>query len=270
MTALPEVLADLGDEQVSLDVLVADLPSERWESPTPAKGWAVRDQIWHLAFFDETARRAVVEPEAFIADLQQVVEDFTGYERAAIEDGRRRSADDLLATWRVRRRAFHAAVAGRDPSTRIPWYGVQMSLVSLVTARLMETWAHGQDVVDGLGVVRQATDRLRHVAFIGWRSLPFAFQVRGRTPPSEPVRIELVLPSGAPVAFGPHDAVDRVSGSALDFCLVVTQRRHLDDVELAISGPVASAWMPIAQAFAGPPGPGRRPGEYRIQPALPE
>jgi uncharacterized protein (TIGR03084 family) len=262
VTTLQDVLSDLADEQESLDAVVADLAPEQWEAPTPAKGWAVRDQIWHLAFFDEAARQAVSEPAAFVAGLAQVAEDPGGFERAAVEAGRRRPPAAVLATWRANRQAFQEAVSRQDPSTRAPWYGLQMSVMSMVTARLMETWTHGQDVVDGLGQVRQATDRLRHVAFIGCRSLPFAFQVRGRQPPAEPVRVELTLPSGAPFFYGPQGAADLVRGTALDFCLVATQRRHLDDVDLEIVGPVAAAWMPIAQAFAGPPGPGRRPGEY--------
>jgi uncharacterized protein (TIGR03084 family) len=137
-----------------------------------------------------------------------------------------------------------------------------MGMVSFVTARLMETWAHGQDVVDGLGVVREPTARLRHVAEIGVRARPWSFAVRGRPVPEAPVRVELTLPDGSRWAAGPEDAADVVRGTALDFCLVVTQRRHPADVSLAVSGPVAREWISIAQAFAGPPGAGRRPGQF--------
>jgi uncharacterized protein (TIGR03084 family) len=126
----------------------------------------------------------------------------------------------------------------------------------------METWAHGQDIADALGVPRKPTTRLLHIADLGVRTLPFSFRLRGRATPVVSVRVELDGPDGSTWAWGPADASDTVSGSALDFCLVVTQRRHVHDTGLRVAGPVAAEWMSIAQAFAGAPGPGRPPGEF--------
>jgi uncharacterized protein (TIGR03084 family) len=123
----------------------------------------------------------------------------------------------------------------------------------------METWAHGQDIADTLGVRRQPTARLRHVAHIGVSTFGFSFRLRGRAVPTAPVRIELTAPHGTRWSWGPAEADNKVCGPALDFCLVVTQRRHPIDTELTITGPVATEWMSIAQAFAGAPGPGRPP-----------
>ncbi len=134
-----------------------------------------------------------------------------------------------------------------------------MKPASMATARLMETWAHGQDVADALGVTREPTARLRHIAHLGLRTLGFAFTVHGLPAPERPVRLELTAPDGGAWAFGPADAQDVVTGPALDFCLLVTQRRHRDDLALTATGPVATAWLPIAQAFAGAPGNGRDP-----------
>ena len=156
--------------------------------------------------------------------------------------------------------------AAVDPARRLPWYGPEMSPASSVTARLMETWAHGQDVVDTLGVERPATNRLRHVAHLGVRALPYSYSVRRLRQPTEPIRVELAAPEGGSQwSWGPADAVNRVTGEALDFCLVVTQRRHTLDTALVVTGPTAQQWISIAQAFAGPAGPGRPP-----QPAGPE
>ena len=155
-----------------------------------------------------------------------------------------------------------AVLAGLEPRARLPWYGPDMGVASFTTARLMETWAHGQDVADALGERREPTDRLRHVAQIGVRALPWSFTVHGRPVPDVPVRVELELPGGGGWTAGPEDAADLVRGSALDFCLVVTQRRHPADVDLTVRGPVAGEWMGLAQAFAGPPGTGRRPGQF--------
>jgi uncharacterized protein (TIGR03084 family) len=137
-----------------------------------------------------------------------------------------------------------------------------MSARSFVTARLMETWAHGQDVVDALGAERAPTERLRHVAHIGVGARPFSYAANRREMPDAGIRVELLAPSGETWTWGPEGAVDTVRGPALDFCLLVTQRRHRDDVALMVEGSAADEWLDIAQAFAGPPGEGRRPGQF--------
>jgi uncharacterized protein (TIGR03084 family) len=176
--------------------------------------------------------------------------------------------EKVLAWFAEARNRLAEVLAAADPAARVPWYGPDMSLASFTTARLMETWAHGQDVADGMraagfDVVREPSDRLRHVAQIGVRTLPWSFTVHGRPVPRAPVRVELTLPGGEPWTAGPGGAENVVRGPALDFCLVVTQRRHPADVNLEISGTVAREWIDIAQAFAGPPGTGRRPGRFR-------
>ena len=134
-----------------------------------------------------------------------------------------------------------------------------MSAASSLTARIMETWAHTQDIADALGVTREPTPRLRHVAHIGVGARAFSYAVHGKTPSSAPVRVELTGPDGALWTWGPEDAGNRVTGPALDFCLLVTQRRHRDDLALSIEGAGATEWMTIAQAFAGTAGTGRSP-----------
>jgi uncharacterized protein (TIGR03084 family) len=158
------------------------------------------------------------------------------------------------------RSAFVATFRGIDPKTRLPWYGPDMSALSSATARLMETWAHGQDVADALGRRREPTDRLRHIAHLGVQAAGFSFVLNGRPVPTTLVRVELVAPSGARWEWGPPDTADRVTGTALDFCLTVTQRRHVSDTALTVTGPVATEWISIAQTFAGAPGTGRAPG----------
>src|SRR3569833_2093664 len=262
---------------VPMDVLISALRAETadldrlvqadvWDLPTPAVGWAVRDQIAHLAWFDEAAARAVRAPDAFRAETREALRN--GLDADALVAERRGAKGPELRDWvRSARDDLTGALAAADPRTRVPWYGPDMGLTSFTTARLMETWAHGQDVVDGLRQAGYDADRpptgsLRHVAEIGVRALPWSFTVRGRDAPRAPVRVELTLPDGTPWTAGPEDAADLVRGPALDFCLVVTQRRHPADVHLVISGPVAAGWISIAQAFAGPPGTGRRPGQF--------
>ncbi|GAA3223096.1 TIGR03084 family metal-binding protein [Pseudonocardia petroleophila] len=249
---------DLAAESAVLRVLLDDLDDAGWEAPTPAAGWAVRDQVSHLAHFDAAAVRSATDPDAFHADLAERAA--SGVDPDAIAAGYRHLAPAALLAWFDEARARLIAVFGDlDPGLRVPWYGPPMSAASSLTARIMETWAHGQDVADTVGVVREPTDRLRHVAHIGVRALPFSYLLRERPVPEVPVRVELVAPVGELWTWGPEDAADRVTGPALDFCLLVTQRRHRDDTALEVSGPVATEWLTIAQAFAGVPGEGRAP-----------
>jgi len=127
----------------------------------------------------------------------------------------------------------------------------------MATGRLMETWAHGQAIADTLRVTRAPTDRLRHVVRIGVRARDFAFSVHQLPAPAEEFRVEVRSPGGELWTYGPEDAVQRVTGPALDFCLLVTRRAHRADLAVHAEGPDADRWLDIAQAFAGPPGTGR-------------
>lgn len=254
------MLADLEAEGDALDRVVRDLPPEVWRTPTPAPGWSIAHQIAHLAWTDSMALLAATDDAEFKAALDRAMTRLDGYIDRAAERGAARP--DLLAHWRERRAALAGALAAVPDGTRLPWFGPPMSATSMATARLMETWAHGQDVADALGVHREPTARLRNIAHIGVRARDFAYRVNGRTPPERPFRVELTGPAGEVWTWGPADAGQRVTGPALDFCLLVTQRRHRADLAVTAEGPDADAWLGIAQAFAGPPGAGRAPGEF--------
>ena len=167
------------------------------------------------------------------------------------------------------------ALAVADPADRIPWFGPPMGILSFVSARLMETWAHAQDVADALGSEHQPTDRLHHVAHLGVRARPFSYLVHDRSIPPGRIDITLTAPSGGTWSLGGRAgpvtrwSAATLEGSALDFCLVVTQRRHLTDTSLVVEGGPAIEWMSIAQAFAGPPGSGRAAGGRRLCPPGP-
>jgi uncharacterized protein (TIGR03084 family) len=263
---MPELLGDLADEHADLDAVVAALDEEGWDISTPAEGWAVRDQVSHLAFFDEAATMAISEPKRFSAAAEAAVAvSARGGDPMAEHLGRGRAMTgaELLRWWRSARAGLLGASRGLSVGDRVPWYGPPMSAASFVSARLMETWAHGQDVADAVGAPRRPTSRLRHVAQIGVRARPFSFVVRGLEPPQAAVRVELEGPDGEQWTWDETAEGEEVRGPALDFCLVVTQRRHLADAELVVTGEVARQWMAIAQAFAGPPGPGRQPTTAR-------
>lgn len=256
-TALDGLLLDLTAEQQALDAVVAGLPDEQWDAPTPSPGWAVRDQIAHLTYFDGTAALAIRDPEAFGATLQDLLPRL-GQGPEALDEhtlgwARSLAPADLLARWRDGRADLAEAASGLAEDDRVPWYGPPMSAKSFVTARLMECWAHGQDVVDAVDGERPPTDRLAHIARLGFITRGWTYVNRGETVPDAPVQVVLDAPSGGSWTFGPDEADDRVTGPAEDFCLVVTQRRAVADTALAVSGPAAEDWMAKAQAFAGPP-----------------
>lgn len=256
MADLNQILDDLAAEHAALDAVVCDLSDSQWEQLTPAEGWTIKDQISHLAFFDERAAEAASDASVFMAGVSRAAADPAAYMEEAL--GRDREGPPL-DWWRKARTQMIETVRPMDVKARIPWYGPPMSTASFATARLMETWAHGQDVIDALGATRDATDRLRHIAHLGVRTRSFSFTNRGLSEPEGDVRVELLSPSGELWTWGSDDAASRIAGPAEDFCLVVAQRRHIDDTDLVVEGEAASVWMEVAQAFAGPPGAGRDP-----------
>jgi len=260
---LDQLLADLSAEGDALDGMLALERGAVWQRETPAVGWTIAHQIGHLAWTDEVALLAATEPPAFTnvvatatAELNQPGGLNTFVDLAA-ERGAAGDRHVTLARWRSGRRALIDALRAVPDGTKVPWFGPPMSVASMATARIMETWAHGQDIADALGVHREPTGRLRHVAHLGVRTRDFSFAINGKTPPTEEFRIELTGPDSAPWCWGPDAAAQRVTGPALDFCLLVTQRRNRANLAMTATGSDAGAWLDIAQAFAGPPGKGR-------------
>jgi uncharacterized protein (TIGR03084 family) len=253
-----DMLADLAAESADVDRLVAELPPADWGRDTPAAGWTIAHQIAHLAWTDEQCVRAVTDPNGFTTDLAKALQEPLSF----VDNGAREylaEPEALLARWRAGRAQLAEALGTVPSGVKVPWYGSAMSATSMATARIMETWAHGLDIADTLGISRVPTARLRHIAYLGHRTFAHSFLTHGRPVPPVPVRVTLDAPDGSQWTLGPADADDAVTGPALDFCLLITQRRHRRDLALTASGRYADEWLDIAQAFAGPPGPGRTP-----------
>jgi uncharacterized protein (TIGR03084 family) len=258
---LADLLADLRDEGAALDAVVVHLEDTAWLTPTPAEGWTVATQIAHLDWTDTQALRAITDPEGFTATVEEVRNRLDRLVDDEARAGASAAPEQVLESWRKSRDELSRELAGQPDGVKIPWFGPPMSAPSLATARLMETWAHGLDVTDALGLPPSVSPRLLHVADLGVRTRNFSFAQRGLPAPAEPVRVELAAPDGPDWAWGPEDAEQRVTGSALDFCLRVTRRRHRADLALQVTGPDADRWLDVAQAFAGPPGEERPPSD---------
>lgn len=251
--AYGSLLVDVRAEQDAVDA-IAELAA--LDRPTVAEGWTVGQTVAHLHASDRAALLAVTDPEAFAV------------RRATRASGAGPGAPGpvlggaaLLEAWRSTRRALGAALAELAATARVGWFGPPMSVRSFATARLMEYWAHGEDIALAVGAELPAEGRLRHVCHLGVITRSFSFGVRGDDPPTSPALVDLEAPDGRRWTWGPPDATEVVRGPARHFCLVVTQRRHVEDTKLEVAGAGVSAWMARAQAFAGAPtltAPGRR------------
>ena len=253
------VLDDLAAESEALDCLVAGLDEAGWRTPTPAEGWDVATSVAHLAWTDQVAVLAATDKAGWDEVVLQAIEDPHGFVDAAAAAAAAVPPEELLATWREGRSRLARTLAEHPAGEKLPWFGPPMSPTSMATARFMETWAHGLDVADALGVAVEPHDRVRHVVHIGVRTRSFSYVNAGLEAPASAVRVSLVAPSGETWEHGDPAADQRVTGSAWDFALLVTQRRHRDDLDVQAQGDDADRWLDLAQAFAGPSGNGREP-----------
>ena len=259
--------ADFRAESDALYAVLAPLADADFARTTQFKGWTINDVVSHLHAWNWAADLSLRDPEAFVTFRTRLLGEIAkGRRLREVEaewlDGSTGHAQ--LDTWRTFYTAMTERFAAADPKRRVGWAGPDMSVRSSISARLMETWAHGQEVYDLLGATRSPTDRLLHIATIGVKTFGWTFANRRQEPPGPPPYVRLVAPSGAIWEWNPPTSEQEcVRGDALDFCLVVVQGRNVADTALEVAGPVATRWMSIAQCFAGPPVDPPKPGERR-------
>jgi uncharacterized protein (TIGR03084 family) len=262
---MSDVTADFRAEVDELHAFAGRLSAEDWERETAFMQWTPWDVIAHLHFFDHCSLTALEGEEAFAKERQALFAAIGGG-RTNQELARERfgelDAASLTKQWRDTAHQLAAGLGALPPKSRLPWYGPDMGVSMFATARLMETWAHGQEIYDLVGATREPTDRLKHIATIGVKTFGWTFVNRKIEIPGPPPYVRLAAPSGAVWEFGEPSESECVRGDALDFCHVVTQGRNVADTALEVVGPVATRWMSIAQCFAGgavdPPAPGTR------------
>jgi uncharacterized protein (TIGR03084 family) len=258
-----DVFADLVAEGEALNTIVAGLDAPQWALSTPAAGWTVKHQVAHMASIFHIAGLTAADPDRFTAMTAGAEKDFDAAVFALLTPYLAASPTDLLARWRAELEGAARTLAALPPGHLVPWIARPIPAAVLGCAGIMELFAHGQDIADAVGAHRVYTDRIGHLAWFATRNRDFGYQVRGLTPPAEEFRYELTAPSGALWEFGPADAKQRVTGPAVDFCLLVTRRRHRADLALQADGTEADRWLDIAQAYRGSPGAGRSPGQFR-------
>ncbi|RSN62066.1 TIGR03084 family protein [Streptomyces sp. WAC 04229] len=263
MATLHDTLKDLTADVEDVVRLVADLDATAWQTPTPAPGWTVTDQVAHLTFIFRLAKTAATNPQLFKNIAAAAADDFNGAVNAALVQYNTLPPAELLAAFQAEADDCVRALGAVPENQVVPWLVNPLPPVVLACAGIMELFGHGQDIADALGVRRVPTDRLRHLADFAFLTRDFGYQTRGETPPDGPFRFELTAPSGGTWSIGPADATQVVTGAAHDFCLLVTRRRHPDDLALTAVGDDARHWLGIAQAYRGPAGEGRTPGQFK-------
>lgn len=264
---MKELCADLLTEYSQLAALADALTPQQWVQKTPFYDWTPWDEIAHLCYFDETGMLAATDPEAFAAETDELLKQFgNGLEINAIARARfgHLSGSRLVPYWRQRFERLIGALSGMEPKTRLPWYGPMMSVRSFATARMMETWAHGQDIYSCIGERRPVSDRIKNIAHLGASTFSWTFINRNLPVPTPAPYIELKAPSGENWIWNnPPSEYHYLRGSAEEFCLVVTRRRNVADTRLQYAGS-AIEWLPIAQCFAGPPEDAPAPGVHAV------
>jgi uncharacterized protein (TIGR03084 family) len=255
---------DFSDECAALADLVAPLSNADFDTPTLFKSWTINQILRHLHVWNIAAANSIKGEQPFAAFMRQLMSGergrrFTEYE-AQFLDGL--SGHALIDAWQTQFELLAKSYLAIDPKARLKWVGPDMSALSSVTARLMETWAHAQAVYDVLGVERVDSDRIGNVVRLGVNTYGWTFTNRKEEPPGPMPRLRLTAPSGAIWKYGEGD--DLITGSATEFCQVVTQCRNIADTVLVVQGPVATRWMAIAQCFAGPPQDPPPPGARHI------
>lgn len=255
---------DLIAEADELHAFLATLEEADWSRPTAFKGWTPWDVVAHLHYFDDVSLAALAGREAFTARrdalLKAIVAGASNSELARRELGELPPAA-LLERWIHACHQMATQLGDSDPDRRLPWFGPDMGVRMFTTARLMETWAHGQAVYDLKDATRTPTDRLLHIATIGVKTFGWTFTNRREELPGPAPHVRLRAPSGAVWQFHAPSTSECVRGDALDFCQVVTQTRNVADTRLEVVGKVATRWMSIAQCFAGPAVDPPKPGE---------
>ena len=251
-----DMLTALAEQDDELDGLLAGLDDAGWARPSRCPDWSICDVVLHLAQTDEMAlasaerrftdvvtefgRPPGAQPGANVDDLAGL----------AVAAGRGRPPAEVYQRWRQAAAAAAKALAACEPGTRVPWVSGELSALTLATTRLAEHWIHTGDVAEALDRPPVATDRLRPIARLAWRTLPYAFARSGRTL-SGPVAVRLTGPGREPWEFTPDEpAATTVTGPALDFCLVAARRVDPSATALRASGPDAAAVLELVRTFA--------------------
>ncbi|HEU5155719.1 MAG TPA: maleylpyruvate isomerase family mycothiol-dependent enzyme [Streptosporangiaceae bacterium] len=243
---MTDIFEDLETEYEQLDGVLSALTPAQWTHPSAAAGWSVADVVLHLAQSEELVASSIAGEEGlFSGESAGKVDDWANDLVAAQRDI---TPGDLLARWRAAAFATPAALRAQPKGTRLRWITNRISPAALATTRLAEHWTHAHDITDPLGIDYPDTARLRHIAWLGHRTLPYAFAVEniqgGR------VYCELTAPDGQTWRFGEPDAPSVITGPAAEFCRVGARRLAPADSSLKATGPHGPQALAVLRNYA--------------------
>jgi uncharacterized protein (TIGR03084 family) len=255
--ALQQVVDDFRTEGAELYTLLRDMDTGYWTQHSSFKNWTLWDVVAHLHLSDHMALTSVSSAVDFRALMQamRASTSMRGYATEWLRGNNEHppTGPELLERWHNLLGELCNRLASADPNERFEWAGPGMKARMFATARQMETWAHGWEVYDLMGVTRTHSDRIKNIATIGVRTYGWTFSNRKLPVPDDIPHVALTAPSGAIWTWNDPDTEHYVTGDAVEFCQVVTQTRNIADTQLDVRGDNAIAWMNIAQCFAGPP-----------------
>lgn len=247
MAGMNEAVAELAAEHADLDGLLAGLSDEQWLMPTPAEGWDIRDQVSHLADTNDICVDTITGGPRPLNEEALKFTSPEAFTQSGVDKGRAMTPSAVLDWWRTSAAHNRGALLAKDARDRVPW-GLGMSAKMMATARMMETWAHAGDIRGALGLAPSATPRLRSVAFLTLRAVPYALGYAKVEQPAGTLRASLTY-DGETWDIGPDDADNVISGDALEFCRLGIRRIARADTSLKAEGALAEAALDNLRAF---------------------
>lgn len=252
-----EILSDLVAEQQALDQFLQRINERQWVLPTSAPGWSIKDTVSHLAYSERFAARVLAEGASVLSGVK--LDEIDEWTALGIKEGREMRYQQVIEWWRNSRADVVDALSRMDGTDRVPWLAGDMSARAFATLRLMETWAHGLDVKDAMeGLLTYDEEeedptadspRIRHIAWLAHRMLPFAFAQAGEEFPESGIRLELMGPSYSRWVFGPEDAKDIIKGVAGDWCRIAVHRMDSAAGTLKTEGDKAETAIKVARTY---------------------
>lgn len=264
-STIVQLISDWKQESSNLLAVLAELSEAQWDLDTPALGWTIRDQVAHLDWTEQMLLLAISDQQQFDLTRQTLMDSGEGFVDRAAHQAALQAPAALKRSWMDTQVALSRSFANLEEGQRVHWFGPSMSVSTALSARIMELFAHGQDIRDALGIAPVGSIRLRHIAHLAITARDFAFTTNALPVPARQFRIELEY-GDQRWTWGPEESTERVVGQALDFALLATRRRHRVDCAVQAHGEQASRWLEIIQSYAGSPGPGRPPLAHQQKP----
>ncbi len=246
---------DFFEESEALYQLLEPVAEEDFQQKTQFKDWTLNNVIGHLHLWNWAANLSLNDEAGFLKFQDKLIKEIAAKGMRGFEDDwlNGLKGKELLQEWRQFFSDMYKRFEVADPKKRVKWPGPDMSVRSSISARLMETWAHGQEVYDHLGVVRVNKDHIKNIAVLGINTFGWTFINRGIEVPENKPYVKLTAPSGEIWEWNEVSTTSMVEGIAEEFCQVVTQVRNIGDTNLNVVGDTADHWMSVAQCFAGSP-----------------